>query len=341
MKVVTPSYTILSQATNDMLMYINNMYKHIEACGRTCYKSDDKITDDSYDRFVTQVLMGANHGAMLEHGTLYLTIQYVTSSVSPDNVTKERLIEFFKRNKYSIVNSELVKNEEDGSFSIIYYITTNMRVIYENKEELFPNQSVDDKELAKHMYEAWARYLTAPTDNHEQRYTVIFTCDIGVSREYNRHRTHSIAEESTRYCNYSKDKFDGMVNICKPSWIDDSKKEIIADPVNFYNLCYHVGNFEDDGFDEIDYWTFANMACEYSYMNLLKLGWTPQKARTVLPLDTKTTLVHTATATEWAHFFKLRALGATGTPHPSAKELAEPLMKEFLDKKYITQEMLA
>ena len=97
---------------------------------------------------------------------------------------------------------------------------------------------------------------------------------------------------------------------------------------------------EDCGFNDIDYWLFANYAAEYSYLNLTeKCGWKPQQARSILPLDTKTTLVHTAFVDDWEHFFKLRALGTTGAPHPQAKELAYPLMEEFIKRNYINDEL--
>ena len=77
------------------------------------------------------------------------------------------------------------------------------------------------------------------------------------------------------------------------------------------------------------YWLFSNLVAEYSYLNMLRLGRTAQEARTVLPLDTRTELVHTAFISYWIHFFDFRALGTTGNPHPDAKILAEPLMREF------------
>ena len=80
---------------------------------------------------------------------------------------------------------------------------------------------------------------------------------------------------------------------------------------------------------DLENWAFANLAAERAYMNLMALGRKPQEARAVLPLDTNTELVHTASVSDWKHFFDLRALGTTGAPHPDAKVLAQPLMEEF------------
>jgi len=302
MNIIKPTYEILEQSYSDDL--IKGMMKHIEKCGRICYKSNNKITDDSYIKFVSN-LEKSNHGAMLEHGTVYLIMKYGRDRDESDRIQK------YLTNPYTKWNC--IDNN--------YFITTNYRVMIENSW-------LDD-----------LKYMYKPTEYHEKRYTVIFTCDIGVSREFNRHRKDSIAEESTRYCNYSKDKFGGELNICIPEWFNEEDNKYINDIDNrltFEDMCSLIVNRSDDySMTTIDYWLFANMAAEYSYMNLIRLGWKPQQARTILPLDIKTTLVHTAFVSDWKHFFELRAIGTTGAPHPSAKELAVPLMNEFIDRKYI------
>ena len=329
MKILTPTYEIIELQYNKVTL-IEDMYKHIEVCGRNCYKSEDKITEDSYIKFVKR-LEDSNHGAMLEHGTVYLTIPIGSPLGDDEYELKTDIVLFFIHNKYSVINKKNVDKlcdlNIDGydlkaqASAIVYFITTNWRVIYENK----------DVNICKDDILKW---ITEPTDNHEKRYTVKFTCDIGVSREFNRHRKDSIAEESTRYCNYSKDKFESELNIVKPAWISEGEYASIG--YDIFQYCYYIKQHKDkDEFNDIDYWLFANLADEYSYMNLIRLGWTPQQARTILPLDTKTTLVHTAFAKDWIHFFDLRAIGTTGQPHPSAKELALPLMQEFIKRKYI------
>ena len=343
MNIIKPRFEIIEQEYNDV---IPDMMHHIELCGRTCYKSNDKITEDSYKKFVGN-LEKSHHGAMLEHGTIYLTIPVGDPLTDDKYMTKKDIINFFKSNPYSKVNHNKVYEKIDDVMVSLnyYYITTNYRVIYESKDKdiyiiqtIYNNYHIDLDNLDASI----KKYITPPTEHHEKRYTVKFTCDIGVSREYNRHRKDSIAEESTRYCNYLKDKFseDGDyafgdlngLNICKPEWITDIDK-VYSESLSGY--CKAIYSQKDDKFSDIDYWLFANLAAEYSYMNLIRLGWKPQQARTVLLLDTKTELIHTAFESDWKHFFDLRAIGTTGAPHPSAKELAEPLMKEFMNRGYI------
>lgn len=146
------------------------------------------------------------------------------------------------------------------------------------------------------------------------------------------HRVNSIAEESTRYVNYSKEKYGSEISVSLPSWVKETDAEI--QPA-FEDYCRSVGSFSNSQWDTIDYWLFANMACEYSYMNLIRLGWTAQQARVVLPLDTRTTLVHTAFIDDWEHFLDLRYRGTTGKPHPDAYEVAEQLYQQLKKLKLV------
>lgn len=215
-----------------------------------------------------QRMLDSEHYAMLEHGTIYLK----TSNFVVSN--------FYHINPYSKVTF-------DG---IYYYITTNFRVIVENNLE-------DD-----------LQYVCLPTEKHVKRNTICFITDIGVTREFNRHRVDSIAEESTRYCNYTKEKFGSEITYTIPTWIneEDIPKEL----------------FKSDEWCAIEYWMNCLAVCEDTYNNLIRLGWKPQQARQVLPLNTKSTLIHTAFETDWEHFFDLRVHGVTGAPHPNAKYVA-------------------
>lgn len=216
-----------------------------------------------------QRMLDSKHYAMLEHGTIYLK-------------TDNHLIgNFYHKNPYS-------KGIFDG---VYYYITTNFRVIVENNLE-------DD-----------VQYICLPTEKHIKRSTICFTTDIGVTREFNRHRVDSIAEESTRYCNYTKGKFGSEITYPIPAWIneEDIPKDL----------------FKSDEWSAIEYWAYCLAVCEDTYNNLIRLGWKPQQARQVLPLNTKSTLIHTAFETDWEHFFDLRVHGVTGAPHPNAKYVAE------------------
>lgn len=272
---------------------MDGIYKQIERAGRVCYKSEDKISEGSAKKFFEK-MVDSHHTAMLEHGTVYLKV--------PAN---SYVVENFRRNNYT-------RSQTTEKFC---YVTTNMRVIIEN---------------------GWAdqlKYLCEPTAYHEKRVTVRFSTQIAITREFNRHRVNSMAESSTRYCNYSKDKFGNEVTVNIPEWV---KNEIRTDKVNFKTMCELINNGEDiDNMDAIDWWFFANMAAEMAYLNLIRLGKRPQEARVVLPLDTNSDLIHTAFVSDWVHFFELRAVGITGAPHPDAKSLAKPLLDKFIELGYI------
>ena len=195
------------------------------------------------------------------------------------------------------------------------FITTNYRVLVER----------DAIDLLKYLCEK-------PEPMHELRVTARFSTQIAISREYNRHRVNSIAEESTRYCNYSKGKYGNEITISLPSWIEDDGPSSMP---GFVEMCGWIHNGQDDIWSALCWWWFANLACEYSYMKLIEKGWTAQQARTILPLDTKTTLVHTAFVSDWQHFFDLRSRGTTGKPHPDAKVLADHLLLQFIERGYI------
>src|SRR5574344_938407 len=172
------------------------------------------------------------------------------------------------------------------------------------------------------------KYLCEPTEHHQRRITLKFTTNIGVTREGNRHRVNSIAEESTRYCNYTK-KFGGEINICKPSWIDDPIDiNVLKERTNqdWAGTIRQICNSELDGHGMFDNpiendgasLAFANIC----YNNLIRLGWQAQQAREVLPLGTKSDIVYTVFASDWKHWFDLRVVNVTGKPHPNMREIA-------------------
>lgn len=359
MNIVKANYEIIEQPYNKDTL-LEDMFKHIEICGRTCYKSEDKITDTSYKKFV-KMLEDAEHGAMLEHGTVYLTIPIGTPIDDPQYTWKMDIVRFFKSNKYSVVKDKIVNQTVDVEIkgygmktqasAHFYYVTTNWRVIFENRDTLFVKYFTNDFHTEKENFkDSILSWMTEPTEDHEKRYTVRFTYHLAVARDVNRHRVQSVGEESTRYCNYSKEKFGKELNIIEPIWFTDVEKEIIhneSDHMSFQEMCELISKGTDTDFPamkQVDYWLFANMACEYAYMmNTTQFGeknWTAQKGSLMLPLDTKTCSVHTAFASDWCHFFNLRALGTTGAPRPSAKEVAWPLMEEFLDNGFISIDMI-
>jgi thymidylate synthase (FAD) len=257
-------------------------YKMIELAGRTCYKSEDKITEDSAKEFVDRMIK-LGHGAMLEHGTVYLKIIGVFLDPTDCDVDYGHyVVSHYTKNKYSKV---IIKHDEDWKSDV--YITTNLRVLVENGW-------MDD-----------LKYICEPTEHHEKRITAKFICDRGVSHEFVRHRVFSFAQESTRYCNYSKDKFGNELTFIKPSWS------------YFKNTSY-----KDAGYFDGDVFESSLEKAESYYFKLIEKGWKPQQARQVLPNATKTELVMTGFESDWEHFFELRCSGAA---HPDAKKLADEL----------------
>lgn len=200
MNIIKPSATVVNPFEEFMTIeqYMKCLVQHIETVGRVCYKSEDKITKDSFEGFVRR-LIDRGHEAMIEHSG----------------------------------------------------------------------------------------------------FTVRFIVDRGVSHELVRHRIASFAQESTRYCNYSKDKHGNEITVIKPFFFEEKSDEYLA-------------------------WCNNMAIAELGYLGLLKQGATPQEARSVLPNSTKTEVMMTANFREWRSFFKLRiAKGA----HPQMREVTIPLLR--------------
>lgn len=287
MKLINQSYEIWNQPAG-----LEGVYKQIEKVGRVCYKSENKITEDSAKPFVDRMIK-SGHGAMLEHGTIYM--EFVPYKNHP-------MPKFYIYNPYSKVV------ECGGNM----YVTTNMRVLVENER-------LND-----------LQYICKPTEFHEKRVCVHFVCDRGVSHEFVRHRVMSFAQESTRYCNYSKDKFGNELTFIIPSWCSNrDEAHIVPDK---YDVDWNNKLIEDFGNEQGSLYIGLALA-ENTYLNLLKIGWTPQQARAVLPNSLKTELVMTGFVSDWKHFFRVRSrIAETGKPHPQAQELADPLMDEFIKR---------
>lgn len=268
MKVIKASVQEIKQAPG-----IRGIYQHIEKCGRTCYKSEDKITEDSAMKFF-QGLVNRKHFAMLEHGTVYFRFPFQANEEAQDAISK------VMNSKYSFT-----KVGEDGNF----YVTTNMRVLMEE----VPN-GVDSL-----LYD----YALEEADsNHIRKYTAKFTISRGIANEFVRHRVLSFAQESTRYCNYSKDKFGGELTFIHPEWLKGESIDLL---------------------DAMELWLDAMAQSESYYFDLINLGVKPQNARGVLPLDLKTELVMTGTFDQWEAFWDLRMREITGPAHPDAKAIAK------------------
>ena len=217
MKIIGASYKILNADLNDPEIP-KAIYRRIEQAGRTCYKSESTISDESAERFVRNIVKNG-HEAMLEHAFM----------------------------------------------------------------------------------------------------TVLFTVDRGISHELVRHRLASFAQESTRYCNYSKDKFGNEITVVKPVFFTEDYLQAHPEEKATYLKRYSA-------------WYSSCSFAESSYFQMLREGATPQEARNVLPTSVKTEVVMTANMREIRHFLKLRAAGETGKPHPQMLEVAVPLLNELRDK---------
>lgn len=272
--------TLEEQYKNQLLLAA---YKQIELAGRTCYKSEDKITEDSAKPFVERMI-ASKHYAMLEHGTIYLHFYVSLSGIDKVSAVNNCVTSHkYLNNPYSRVVLSPKNNAH-------IYVTTNLRVIVENHWE-------DD-----------LKYICAPTEFHEKRVTVRYTTNIHFYKDCTRHRMFSWAIESTRFCNYIKDKYGHSVSFIYPCWLKPEE----------------LNEFEED-----------LKTIEQIYFKWIEKGWQAQQAATFLPQATKAEVVMTGFIKDWKHFFDLRALGTTGTPHPQVQELVVPLYEEFKNRKYI------
>ena len=203
--------------------------------------------------------------------------------------------------------------------STAYFITTNLRVIVENFDEKGREKILDN-------------FVINPYPEHEKRITVHFTCQRAISAEFNRHRKDSIMERSSRYCNFSKDKFGNEIGIVKPDWVNENRI------ISFEDYIKDIDNSEN--WTKIDYWHFANLTCEWCYMNLIDLGAKAEEARDILPMDLQTELYHTAFISDWIHFFKLRAWNSKGNkPHPEAMKLARKVFDMFVELGLVSEQL--
>ena len=290
MKLIESKVEVIEQQPG-----LDGVYKQVELAGRTCYRSSDKITEDSAKEFVDRMIK-SKHGAMLEFGTVYLSV--------PKEETE--IIGFHGWCQYSKVRSDLVMEEPCN-----WLITTNMRV------------------LVEHDRLSDLKYICEPTERHEKRITARFTCDMGVGRELTRHRTLSFAQESTRYCNYGKSKFGEELTFIIPTWANIHEGRYTnwdGDWCDVEKLTI-LKRDENDATDQ-----FLHL-CDYaekSYMLMLDRGSKPQEARQVLPLGLKTEIVVTGFESDWEHFFSLRSpkYGAQGV-HPDMAKLADELYEKL------------
>ena len=262
-------------------------YLNIEQFDEENFEDSPYYENLTAEDFVN-MLIKSNHGAMLEHGTVYMQID--TFLDIPEDKKLDKRVHQYDSNRFTKVNSMYI-----GQGCWRYYITTNLRVLIEN------NWLGDLK------------YVCEPTEYHAKKVTAKFICDRGVSHEIVRHRGSygmSFAQESTRYCNYSKSKFNNELTFIEPAW-EFPSSNIVNTRERFEAMLEEA---------------------EANYMELITLGFKPQEARAVLPNALKTEIVVTGFIDDWKHFFELRCDNAA---HPDIRKLALDLQKQFTERNLI------
>lgn len=287
MKLIKQSFEFINQTDFSLV----GIKKHIERCARVSYKSEDKITDTSYEKFVN-MLESRGHNRPLEFGTVYLS----RTSQKEDNMEWLDKYAYNPWSKFSFGNGSTRIN---GELRNTVYVTTNYRVIKE------------------HHWEDDLQYLCEPTEYHHKRYTVHMILDRGVMDEFRTHVGLSHLAESTRYVNYSKKKFGSELTFIKPCWLDDEKLKLYGP--------YHIV-IRDKSPESIFIANLNNV--ERDYLDLIKLGWTPQQARSVLPLSIKSELISCGFEDVWTNFFYRRD---APDAHPMAQEIAKPMHQKFIE----------
>lgn len=309
MKIINSSAEVIPM--NDPLM-------HIEKIGRVCYKSNSDFTQDTALKFFNS-LVNSGHHSVLEHATF---IFKVTDAMFCDlKIYKHKYLNF-TRVQHSSLNSDICSSSA--------IVSGNLRAICESGvvglmlalERVYPQfssyfnldkSSIDySMELDRPSFKLISReeFINSKpyiSEINKHLYTTIsFITDRGVSHEMVRHRPASYSQESTRYCNYSQDKFGNELTFIRPATFDEWTHE------------------------QQDTYCSSLSIAERHYLELVTLSdLRPQLARGILPTDIKTQIIMTANHEEWEHFFNLRSLGTTGNPHPNMKQVADIAFKKY------------
>lgn len=279
------------------IINIDNPFMKIEKVGRTCYKSTSEMTEETAKKFFKN-LASRGHTAMLEHAVFVFQVsEYVYHQLLGHKYFNYSIETFVDGSERFLISANLRAINESGEdvlLSVLGQHIDSDLVYAEDYQNLFitePECKIVDidsiPDIQEHAYKK------------HKHLTFHFICDRGVTHEVVRHRPASYAQESTRYCNYSKDKFGSEITCIKPADYDEWR-----DIKKSYFL--HA----------LDY-------AEHYYLHLLNEGCTPQEARAVLPNALKTEIIMTANCEEFDHFFDLRSRGTTGAPHPDMKVVAD------------------
>ena len=322
--------------SNSFLIEESNPLKKVELAGRTCYKSESNITDESAVAFYEK-MSRSKHYAMLERGTVtyeiettcelpleLVSIPFIVWSQKENNLFYVTLslshIEQYRMGMYNDFIDTLVKDEEFKGDESAHDILSTMCVLFDNKylcpsfkDDLIIQNEFgtikllnDVSEIKDFNHDDWLTHKSI---------TFKFICDRGVSHELVRHRC-GVAQESTRYCNYSKDKYGNEITFIAPADYENWSPEA--------KTAFEAGC----------------LVAENAYMQLSKLGYKAQQCRAVLNNALKTEVILTMFARRWKHFFNLRSIGTTGAPHPDMKVVADIAIEKFkeLENEFFTDE---
>ena len=283
MKLVNPKFEELN---NDNPLLLG------EECTRVCYKSENLIKEGSAKKLLTGII-NSGHVAMIEHIPLYLEIGSEIDELNYDN----------SNGFYKTMFSPYSKRE---SYNGKWYVSSNLRVLFESDPELCEEFMSHDGNMFtfKCGYVRCCKFDEFPKMFH-RRVTIKFTMDRIGSQSFCRHRVFSFAQESTRWCNYLKEKFGSELSIITPCWLkDEDKSEFIHD------------------MEEI----------EKYYFKWVNKGYKAEDARAFMPFGVKTEIIMTGFIDAWNHFFELRV---DSHAHEQARELAIPLQEYFKENGYI------
>ena len=285
MKLIKQSFEILEQTDYSL----KGIKQFIERCGRVCYKSEGRITDTSYEKFV-DMLIKKDHARPLEFGTIHLKMKASNFQGFIHALFSEKMF-----------NSIWIKcNCEDKTM----YLTTNYRY-YLNIIKQFPSIK---------------NYFTEEDNKfYPKRYTVHFITNRGIMDEFRTHVTLSHLAESTRYCAYNKDRFNNEVTFIIPNWVDSIKEGTYTKDHEFPPM-WGYDNWMDSE------WFYTMCKAEETYLTMVREYLVPQQAREVLPLSVKSELISCGFGSAWCNFFYRRC---AKDAHPMAREIATSLEDKF------------
>lgn len=280
MNLIRQSYEFINQKG----FTLEDIVKHIERCARVSYKSEDKITNDSCHEFVYKLVKN-EHYRPLEFGTVHLKMDSTRFSL-----LQEYLIE---ENMYNSIWLKWVNDSGD------VYITTNYRYYLDIIRKV-----------------SWVEEFLFESDDalFFTRYTIHMILNRGIMDEFRTHVTLSHLAESTRFCNYSKNKFNNELTFIIPNWCN-----YLVEGPNQECFLFETND------NEARFINALQCAQDY-YFSLLKTGWKPQQARDILPLATKSELISCGFKDAWDNFLEKRC---AKDAHPMAQEIALKIKNDF------------